>query len=105
MPERTRFMKGLFAWLGFRQTAVTYVRPARVAGETKWKYWQLWNFALDGIFSFTTLPLRVWTYFGLLVAMAAFMYMLLIVVQTVIYGVGVPGYASIAAMLYLIQRH
>jgi polyisoprenyl-phosphate glycosyltransferase len=99
MPERTRFMKGLFAWLGFRQTAVTYVRPARIAGETKWKYWQLWNLTLEGIFSFTTFPLRVWTYFGLLVAIAAFMYMLFIVARTVIYGVSVPGYASLAAIL------
>lgn len=99
LPERTRFTKGLFAWLGFRQTTVTYVRPRRVAGHTKWKYWQLWNFALEGIFSFTTWPLRVWTYFGLLAAVAAFVYMLFIVVRTLIYGVDVPGYASITAMI------
>lgn len=99
LPERTRFSKGLFAWLGFRQTTVTYARPRRIAGHTKWKYWQLWNFALEGLFSFTTWPLRVWTYFGLLVAVAAFVYMLFIVARTLVHGVDVPGYASITAMI------
>jgi glycosyltransferase involved in cell wall biosynthesis len=71
MPERSRFMKGMFAWLGFKQAKVEYTRPARVAGTSTWRMWGLWNFALDGIFSFTTLPLRVWTYFGLVTAAAA----------------------------------
>ncbi len=66
LPERARFMKGLFAWVGFRQTSVEYERPERISGRTKWNYWSLWNFALDGITSFTTIPLRVWTYLGLL---------------------------------------
>jgi len=99
LPERTRFSRGLFAWLGFRQTAVTYVRPRRVAGRTKWKYWQLWNFVLEGIFSFTTWPLRIWTYVGLITAVIAFVYMLFIVGRTLMYGVDVPGYASIMAMI------
>lgn len=99
MPERTRFMKGMFAWLGFRQATVSYVRPARAAGSTKWPLWRLWNFALDGIFSFTTLPLRVWTYFGLGVALVALAYMLFVILRTLIYGVDVPGYASIIVML------
>jgi polyisoprenyl-phosphate glycosyltransferase len=71
MPERTRFMKGIFGWVGFKQACVTYVRPPRAAGSTKWKLWQLWNFALDGILSFTTLPLRIWTYLGVTIAIAA----------------------------------
>jgi glycosyltransferase involved in cell wall biosynthesis len=99
MPERTRFMKGMFAWLGFRQARITYVRPARGAGSTKWRLWSLWNFALDGILSFTTLPLRIWTYFGLTVALAALAYGLYIVLRTLIYGIDVPGYASILVML------
>lgn len=99
LPERTRFMKGLFAWVGFRQATVTYARPARVAGRSKWRYWKLWNFALDGILASTTLPLRMWSYLGLGIAFGAFVYMLYIVLRTFIYGVDVPGYASLAAML------
>jgi glycosyltransferase involved in cell wall biosynthesis len=99
LPERTRFMKGLFAWVGFRQATISYARPARVAGSSKWRYWKLWNFALDGLLSSTTLPLRIWTYLGLVAAVVALSYMLLIVLRTLVYGVDVPGYASLAAML------
>ena len=99
MPERTRFMKGIFAWLGFRQTTVAYTRPERVAGTSKWRFWKLWNFALDGIFSFTTLPLRIWTYVGLGVAALSLSYMLFVVLRTVVHGVDVPGYASLVVML------
>jgi glycosyltransferase involved in cell wall biosynthesis len=99
LPERTRFMKGMFAWLGFRQAVITYVRPARVAGESKWRPWRLWNFALEGIFSFTTLPLRIWTYFGAFLGIGALVYMIVVVVRTALYGVEVPGYASLVALL------
>lgn len=95
LPERTRFTKGLFGWLGFRQATVPYTRPARAAGETKWKYWRLWNYALDGIFSFSTLPLRIWTYIGLLVSAASLLYMSWIIIRTLVVGVEVPGYASL----------
>lgn len=74
LPERSRFMKGLYALVGSNPTYLNYTRPSRVAGDTKWAYWRLWNFALDGIFSFTTLPLRVWTYFGGLVSGAGAAY-------------------------------
>lgn len=99
LPERNRFMKGMFAWLGFKQATLTYTRQARVAGESKWKYWRLWNFALDGILSFSTLPLRVWTYAGLLVATVASSYMMVIIGRTLIFGVDVPGYASLAVII------
>ena len=99
LPERTRFMKGLFAWLGFRQAEVEYVRAARAAGESKWRYWRLWNLALEGLFSFSTLPLRIWTYVGLLVAVLALAFAAFIVGRTLISGVDVPGYASIVALL------
>jgi glycosyltransferase involved in cell wall biosynthesis len=99
LPERTRFMKGLFAWLGFRQTQVPYTRAARAAGASKWRYWRLWNLALEGLFSFSTLPLRVWTYAGLLVALLALAFAAFIVGRTLISGVDVPGYASIVALL------
>lgn len=95
LPERTRFMKGLFAWLGFRQTTVTYSRQERAAGQSKWKYWRLWNFALEGIFSFSTLPLRIWSYLGILIASATAIYMLFIVGLVLTTGVDVPGYASL----------
>lgn len=99
LPERTRFMKGLFAWLGFRQAEVHYTRPERVAGSSKWNFWRLWNFALEGIFSFTTLPLRIWTYIGISVSVFAAIYLLYTVIKTLIFGVDVPGYASLLSVL------
>ena len=99
LPERTRFMKGLFAWLGFKQATISYTRPPRAAGSSKWKGWQLWNFALEGIFSFTTLPLRIWTYIGLSTAVVALAYMFFILARTLLFGVDVPGYASIVVMI------
>ena len=74
LPERHRFMKGLFSWVGFRQTGIEFHRDSRAFGKTKWKYWRLWNFALDGITSNTTVPLRIWTYFGFAISMLAFGY-------------------------------
>lgn len=99
LPERGRFMKGLYAWVGFNSTTVEYTRPSRAAGKSKWKFWGLWNFALDGIFSFTTLPLRIWTYIGLGTAVFAGLYGLFIIVDTAIYGIDVPGYASLIVLL------
>lgn len=102
LPERNRFMKGLFAWPGFRQTEVTYERRPREQGDTKFSYWRLWNFALDGLTSFSTVPLRVWTYLGGVVALLAFLYAAFLVVRTLIYGIDVPGYASLmVVMLFL----
>ncbi|MEM8811208.1 MAG: glycosyltransferase family 2 protein [Pseudomonadota bacterium] len=98
LPERTRFNKGLFAWLGFRQVIITYQRPARQAGNSKWRYWRLWNFALEGIFSFSTLPLRIWSYLGALVAAGSILYAVFIVIRTLIFGIDLPGYASLATM-------
>jgi glycosyltransferase involved in cell wall biosynthesis len=102
LPERTRFMKGLFAWVGFRQTAVIYDRPERHAGLTKWTYWRLWNFALDAITSFSSVPLKIWSYVGVVVSIFAFLYALFLAGLTIIRGVVVPGYASImVAVLFL----
>ncbi len=102
MPERNRFMKGMFAWVGFRQTGVEYSRPARAAGETKWNYWKLWNFAIDGIVSGSSVPLRIWTYAGSTIALLAFLYAGFLVVRTAVYGVDVPGYASIMVAVLLL---
>ena len=102
MPERNRFMKGLFAWAGFRQTSVTYRRQPRQVGRTKFNYWKLWTFALDGITSASTVPLRVWSYIGGTVALLALAYAAFVVVRTLIFGVQVPGYASMmVAILFL----
>lgn len=102
LPEKTRFMKGLFTWVGFKQTGIEYRREARAAGTTKWRYWKLWNFAIDGITGSSTVPLRLWTYFGAALAAATLCYALWLVGYTVIYGNDVPGYASLmVAVLFL----
>ena len=102
MPERNRFMKGLFAWAGFRQASVTYTRVPRQVGQTKFNYWKLWTFALDGITSASTVPLRVWSYLGGTVALLALAFAIFIMVRTLILGVNVPGYASLmVAILFL----
>lgn len=102
MPERNRFMKGLFAWGGFRQTAVEYDRVERMVGETKFNYWRLWKLALDGLTSASTVPLRVWSYMGALIAIVAIGYATLLIGRTILYGVDVAGYASImVTMLFL----
>ncbi|QYY30841.1 glycosyltransferase family 2 protein [Cupriavidus pinatubonensis] len=99
LPERHRFMKGLFAWVGFSIVIVPYEREARSAGESKFSGWRLWNLALEGITSFSTLPLRSWTYLGCVIASLAFLYGMYIVVRTMILGVDVPGYASLLSLL------
>ena len=102
LPERTRFMKGLFAWVGYRQTEVAYDRDARYSGETKWNYWRLWNFAIDGITSFSLAPLRVWSYLGISFALLALFYGTFLLLRTLISGNDVPGYASLmVATLFL----
>ena len=102
MPERNRFMKGLFAWAGFTQSSVNYRRVAREVGTTKFNYWKLWTFAIDGITSASTVPLRVWSYLGGGVALLAFGYAIFIIMRTMLSGVSVPGYASLlVAVLFL----
>lgn len=102
LRERNRFMKGLFAWVGYRQKAIPYNRPPRAAGTTKFNYWRLWNFALDGITSQSTVPLRVAMYFGLFTAVVAVIYAVVLVFRTLLHGTDVPGYAStMVAVLFL----
>ncbi|MGF1567778.1 MAG: glycosyltransferase family 2 protein [Nodosilinea sp.] len=95
LPERTRFMKGLFAWVGYQQTYIEYDREPRHSGRTKWNYWRLWNFALDGITSFSVAPLKVWSYLGLAFSLSAFCYASFLIIRTFILGTDVPGYASL----------
>jgi glycosyltransferase involved in cell wall biosynthesis len=102
LPERRRFMKGLFAWVGFRTAVVDYQRAPRVAGTTKFSGWKLWNLALEGITSFSTAPLRLWTYGGAAVAVLAFFYALYIVFRVLWLGIDLPGYASLlVAVLFM----
>ena len=102
MPERNRFMKGLFAWAGFRQAAVEYDRAERTTGETKFNYWKLWTLALDGITSASTVPLRVWSYVGAAIAFVALAYAGFIASRTLLFGNAVPGYASLmVSVLFL----
>ncbi len=99
LPERNRFMKGLFSWVGFYSIGVPYSRPARAAGQTKWNFSKLWNFALDGIFSFSTVPLRIWSYVGIVISVMAFIYASFIITRTVILGIDLPGYASLLTVV------
>ncbi len=95
LPERTRFMKGIFAWVGFKSISIVFERQPRLQGNTKWNYWKLWNFALDGITSFSVLPLKVWTYMGLVISLISLVYASFLVIRTIFLGIDVPGYASL----------
>ncbi|MDT8385521.1 MAG: glycosyltransferase family 2 protein [Gammaproteobacteria bacterium] len=100
LREQHRFMKGLFAWIGYPQKAVPYQRDARYGGgATKWSYVGLWNFAIEGITSFSTIPLKVATYLGTLTALGAFLFGMFMVVKTVFYGNPVPGYPSLLVVV------
>lgn len=99
LREQHRFMKGLFAWIGYPQQAVLYRRDARFAGTTKWNYWKLWTFALEGITSFTIAPLKIATYVGVFVALLAFLFALFIVYKTLVYGDPVRGYPSLMVIV------
>ena len=99
LPERQRFMKGLFAWVGFKTQVIEYHREERANGGTKFSMWKLWNFAIDGITSFSTLPLRVWSYLGASIAVLSLFYALFIITRTLILGIDVPGYASLLVVV------
>ena len=99
LPERQRFMKGLFAWVGFKTVTVEYVREARFSGTSKFSGWKLWNFAIEGVTSFSLVPLKVWTYIGLVGSVFAIFYAAYIIVRTWIFGVDLPGYASLLVVM------
>ncbi|HIF9068919.1 TPA: glycosyltransferase family 2 protein [Photobacterium damselae] len=102
LPERNRFMKGLLAWSSFRSIGVDFQRPERCAGDTKFNYWKLWNFAVDGIFSFTAWPLRVWGFIGLGISFLSFIFLMYVLISALFFGIHTPGYAStISVVLFL----
>jgi polyisoprenyl-phosphate glycosyltransferase len=99
LPERNRFMKGLFAWVGFNQVGVPYARPTRAQGESSWGWRRLVHFALDGLTAFTTVPLRVWTGVGVLSALLAVAYAAFLILRVLIHGREAPGYASLMVVM------
>ena len=98
-PERTRFMKGLYAWIGFPSAEIVYHRDGRFAGDTKWNYWRLWNFALEGITSFSVVPLKVASYIGFATALVAFAYGVFVIGKTLLYGDPVRGYPTLVVLV------
>ncbi|HFN7313413.1 TPA: glycosyltransferase, partial [Escherichia coli] len=101
-PERNLFMKGILSWVGGKTDIVEYSRAERVAGSTKFNGWKLWNLALEGLTSFSTLPLRIWSYIGFFVAGISFMYGLWMIIGKIIWGNPVAGYPSIlVSILFL----
>lgn len=99
LPENQRFMKGIFAWVGFKTVVVGYTREIRQAGQTRFNFWKLWNLAVNGITSFSSAPLRVWLYLGIITSLLSFIYGCFIIFKTLMFGVDVPGYASIVAII------
>jgi len=95
LPERQRFMKGLFAWVGFRTSTIDYVRPQRRGGTTKFSGFKLWQLALEGFTGFSTAPLKIWTYIGAVSALCTAAYAIFIILYTLLRGTAVPGYASL----------
>lgn len=99
LPENQRFMKGLFSWVGFKTTTIDYERADRRSGTSRFNAWSLWNLALDGLTSFSTAPLRLWLYLGIVVSSMAFFIGAYIVFVTLVYGTDVPGYASVIVII------
>jgi polyisoprenyl-phosphate glycosyltransferase len=99
MPERCRFMKGVFAWPGFKTELIEFQANVRAGGRSNWSMWKLWRFALDGLFSFSTAPLKVWTYIGGLSALGAFVYLVITLVQKLFFGIEAAGYASLLIVM------
>jgi glycosyltransferase involved in cell wall biosynthesis len=102
LRERHRFMKGLFGWIGFAHAAIPYERAPRLAGRSNFNFWKLWNFALEGITSFSTAPLRLATYLGVLTALLAFAYASWIVAKALLWGDPVAGWPSMMSVILLL---
>jgi glycosyltransferase involved in cell wall biosynthesis len=102
MPERSRFMKGIFAWVGFRQIGIPYTQEIRASSHSRWSFVKLFRFATDGVTAFSNFPLRVWAAIGVAISATAFLYILVRIIRVLIFGIDVPGYESLlAAVLFL----
>jgi glycosyltransferase involved in cell wall biosynthesis len=102
MPERTRFMKGLFAWVGYSQIGVPFTPPERFSGKSSFRFYRLWHFAIDGVAAFSTVPLRVWSVVGLVISALSFAYGSFLVIRTLAFGVDVPGWATLVVSVLFI---
>lgn len=102
MPEKNRFMKGIFAWVGFKSITIEYKRESRAMGKTKFSGWRLWNLAIEGITSFSSIPLRVWSYVGIIGSLFSIFYGCVIIFKTLVLGIDVPGYASLLVSILFI---
>ena len=102
-PEKQRYTKGMFSLIGFKKKEIEFDRDSRVAGQTKWNYFKLMDLAIEGIVSFTILPLRISTIMGIISGIASFLYMIFVFSKTLIFGVDVPGYASIVCILLFLS--
>lgn len=102
-PERQRYTKGMFSLIGFKKKEIEFDRDSRIAGQTKWNYFKLMDLAIEGIVSFTILPLRISTLMGILSGIASFIYMIFVFSKTIIFGVDVPGYASMVCILLFLS--
>ena len=102
LGEYHRFSKGIFAWVGYSTCFIPYVACERAAGTTKWSFRKLFNYAIDGIIGHSTKPLRIATFFGTMTAISAFLYLLFVVLQKLIWGIDIPGYATIIVLILLL---
>lgn len=99
LEETQLFMKGILSWVGFKTDIVEYTREKRVIGDTKFNAWKLWNLAVEGITSFSTVPLKIWTYIGLIISLLSFLYAIAIIIDKLLFGNSVSGYSSIMVSL------
>jgi glycosyltransferase involved in cell wall biosynthesis len=103
LPENKRFMKGLFAWVGFKTTVVDYTREARSGGSSKFASWSLWKLAVEGFTSFSTVPLVIWSYLGIAISTISFVFGITVVLQKLIWGISIPGYAALASSIFFLS--
>ena len=103
LPEKKRFMKGLYAWVGFNQAALKFEAPVRAQGESAWSNLKLIRFAIDGIVSFTSAPLRIWSWLGIVIASISGLYSFIIILQTLLYGRDIPGYATLTVSIFFLS--
>ena len=99
MPERTRFLKGIFAWVGFPAASILYDRDTRFQGTSKWNYIKLWRFALDGLTSFSSIPVKVWSLFGMIVSFLSFIFMAVLLIRSGFYDLEIEGYTLLAVVV------
>lgn len=102
LPENNRFSKGIFSWVGFHTYYMAYDVQDRANGESSWSFWKLFTYAIEGFVSFTTMPLRIATLFGILFSMFAFLYLFVVIIQKLFFSINIPGYATIICLILLI---